>query len=64
MDGKMLTTMRAMAWERAKGELGSVLATYYPEYDLGGKEVDAGFDTANNLIKTFINSMEEEVLYE
>ena len=64
MDDKILTTMRVMAWERAKGELGSILVTYYPEYDLGGKEIDTGFDTVNKLIKTFINSMEEEVLYE
>ena len=31
MESYEVLTMRAMAWERAKGELAAMLATYWPE---------------------------------
>jgi len=33
MDEKILKTMRYMAWERAKGELNSMLETYWHDDD-------------------------------
>jgi hypothetical protein len=54
-----ILTMRAMAWDRAKGELLSVLQTYWPSYAPDGTKIDNGFDTANDLIKAFIQHFED-----
>lgn len=36
MESQEVLTMRAMAWERAKGELNAVLATYWPSVGSDG----------------------------
>jgi len=53
-----IITMRHMAWERAKGELNSLLHTYYSRYDSQGKKVENGFDEANDRIRVFIEDFE------
>jgi hypothetical protein len=52
------TSMRLMAWERAKGELRGILATYWPSY-YSGKEVDEGFDSVNARIQQFIEELDD-----
>jgi len=47
--------MRQMAWERAKGELRSVLATYCR---------NENFSEADKLINSFIKRVEDEGLVE
>jgi len=43
-DERILKALRAMAWERAKGEINSMSHTYYREYD---------DDKFNEFIKAF-----------
>ena len=52
-DDKVLKTLRAQAWERAKGELLSILPTYW-------EGSDAPFDRMDFLTKEFIKTVEEE----
>jgi hypothetical protein len=47
-----------MAWERAKGELRSMLHTFWPEYDSGGTELDNGFDRMERDVENFISEFE------
>jgi hypothetical protein len=61
MEEVMLQTLRAMAWQRAKGELQSYLETYYPEYDGNGKMIDNGFDDAQKRIDEFIADFEDNI---
>lgn len=56
---ELFLVLRQMAWQRAKGELNSMLETYFPEWD-GNKRVDTGFDAVSELIKKFIKDMESE----
>lgn len=58
---RVLGSMRAMAWERAKGELRSALHTFYDSSD--GHGLDR-FDEANSLIETFIKEVEDAALME
>jgi hypothetical protein len=55
-------TMRYMAWERAKGELRSVLHTYWPIYQTDGKEKDQGFGPVNKKIEQFIEDVDDLLL--
>lgn len=48
----IIRTMRAMAWERAKGELRSILETYWDE--------EEKFDKIDAAIKRFTNEVENE----
>jgi len=52
MDEKILRTMRHMAWSRAKGELESMLDTYWS----GSAEK---FNTMKKTIDDFINDVED-----
>jgi len=58
MTEETILTMRAMAWERAKGELGCYLATYWPRWDAGGKKLDNGYEQARERIEAFIKDFE------
>lgn len=60
MSDKNILTMRAMAWQRAKGELLSILETYWPEWDSVGKKRENGFDLASQKINAFIRNFEED----
>jgi hypothetical protein len=55
-------TLRMMAWERAKGELKSVLHTYWPSYYLDGSKLDEGFDKVNEKIEQFVQDVEDLIV--
>lgn len=52
MEDKILETMKGMAWERAKGELNSMLHTFW-NGDM------ANFDSLSEKIKKFIEDIED-----
>jgi len=58
---KNMATLRAMAWERAKGELRSMLHTFYDSSD--GKGLDR-YDEAHSLIESFIKEAEDACIQE
>lgn len=49
-DSREIRTMRCMAWSRAKGELDSMLHTYWGE--------EARFEEMERLIKEFVQTVE------
>jgi hypothetical protein len=51
-------SLQHMAWERAKGELRSMLHTFWPEYDSGGEKLDNGFDRMERDVENFISEFE------
>jgi hypothetical protein len=51
-----LRTMRMMAWERAKGELRSMLATYWDNYDR--------YTLMDDAVERFIKEVEDNSLEE
>jgi hypothetical protein len=59
MDERTLKTLRAMAWQRAKGELQAYLETFWPSYDRHGEKIENGFVEANQRIKDFIKDFED-----
>jgi hypothetical protein len=52
MDDTLLLTLRMMAWQRAKGELNSILETYHGFLE--------NFELAEAKIETFIKDFEDE----
>jgi len=54
-----MRVMRMMAWERAKGELNSMLPTYQDE-----NEKDDRFDRFDNALDSFVKEVEESGLAE
>ncbi|MGX7745677.1 hypothetical protein [Rhodopseudomonas parapalustris] len=52
MDENLLIAMRRMAWQRAKGELNSILECYFGDGE--------SFETMNDKINEFIQWMENE----
>lgn len=59
MEEIMMKTMRAMAWQRAKGELLAYLETYWPKYNSNGEKLDNGFEDAQKRIESFIADFED-----
>ena len=57
-DERMIRALRAMAWERAKGELGSMLHTYYA-HDKHGKPQPCYFDQFKRALKSFVKQVED-----
>lgn len=55
-DNHILRTLRAQAWERAKGELRAVLSTYW-----GGHH---NFPAINEKVTKFISEIDDEGLAE
>lgn len=55
MDSQVIKILRAQAWQRAKGELQSVLHTYFN---------DENFERMNDVTESFIAHVEEEGLVE
>jgi hypothetical protein len=55
-DTREIRTMRNMAWERAKGELNSVLVTYWDD--------DEKYQPMKEAIEEFVNKIEGEALQE
>lgn len=54
----VLRTLRTQAWERAKGELNSVLLTFY------GKNNSQQFEQLDKAIREFVENVEENGLQE
>jgi len=52
MDDRIIRNMRSMAWERAKGELNSMLHTYWDDKDR--------FQKILNAIDKFVELIENE----
>ena len=50
-----LRAMRTMAWERAKGELNSMLHTYYNAYD----ETDDYYSQFQQALNEFVHQVED-----
>lgn len=48
----VIRTLRAMAWQRAKGELASIMQTYWAEYEK--------FKSFDALVDKFIKEVEDE----
>ncbi len=59
-NGVILQTMRAQAWERAKGELAAMLVTFWGSD--GAKE--GPFDSLQSEVQSFITKVEDEGLHE
>lgn len=57
----ILESMRLMAWYRAKGELGAMLATYYPQYNTKGQKVPNGYEDTSKAIKDFIKFIDDRL---
>ena len=62
MESTELSVMRAITWQRAKGELQAVLATYAPpagSLGAGGPEkAEAQLKTLHALVQRFIDDIE------
>ena len=52
MDEKILKTLRLQAWERAKGELAAILATYWDQ--------DVNFAGMAETVEAFIKKVDYE----
>jgi len=57
MESHEVLTLRAMAWERAKGELQAMLATYWPSPGDG----DTARSEMQERVRDFIASVEENL---
>lgn len=53
MTERTLATLRAVAWEHAKGELRSMLVTYYDD--------EEEYTALRNAIENFIKQVEDEI---
>lgn len=58
-----IRTMRQMAWERAKGELRSMLVSYWPTYTHGNKD-ESNYERMRVAIEQFVEHVEREGLQE
>ena len=57
---RIIRTLRCQSWERAKGELQSVLQTYWDE----GLEPESKYTRMSKSVNDFINYVEDEGLAE
>jgi hypothetical protein len=55
-EDKILTAMRLMAWERAKGEMNAILQTFWSE-----ESDEDYFDGARLIVERFINEFEDYI---
>jgi len=55
----MIRTLRAQAWERAKGEMQAMLATFWPEARRAGQ-----FEELDKMIAEFVENVENNALHE
>jgi len=56
MESHEVLTLRAMAWERAKGELRAMLATYWPS-----PAGDSARDEMEERVRDFISDIDENI---
>lgn len=60
-DVRVLRTLRVQAWERAKGEMNSMLQTFWGEDTSNDSEQ---FNVLSKRIENFIKEIEDEGLHE
>jgi hypothetical protein len=60
MEKELLRSLQIMAWERAKGELNSILATIYPDYDKKNPSED--YELLSKLFSEFITNVEDDTI--
>lgn len=62
----LLKTQRQMAWERAKGELRSMMVTFwcYPDRDIEGRLTNEQYHKLDEAVNQFITKIEDEGLQE
>jgi len=60
-DSREIRTMRHMAWERAKGEMRSMVVSVWGDGSLG---VTEEFTKLNDAVEEFIKRVEDEGLHE
>jgi hypothetical protein len=58
-DKRVLEALRTMAWERAKGELQSMLQTFWPEYNHHGDKIPNNYENMKKAIEDFVGTVEE-----
>lgn len=58
-NSREINTLRAMSWERAKGELNAYLQTFWVEYTHDNRKIDNGYELAKEKISNFINNFED-----
>ena len=62
MESNEVLTMRAMAWQRAKGELNAMLATYWPDARFIATAEKAGAPSSlqdmQDRVRTFVADVE------
>jgi hypothetical protein len=65
MESNEVLTMRAMAWQRAKGELNAMLATYWPDVGVVAANREAGAPSSlqdmQDRVQTFVADVEENL---
>lgn len=59
MESHEVLTLRAMAWERAKGELKAMLATYWPS--VGNDDIGTARTEMIERVRNFIAEVEENI---
>lgn len=57
-DSRILHAMRAMAWQRAKGEMASIMETYYADQD------DDKYERFKESFEAFVKHVQDEGLAE
>ena len=57
-ESREMRALRTMAWERAKGELRSMLHTYY-EHDERGQFINSYYKQYSQALKAFIKKVED-----
>jgi hypothetical protein len=58
MESHEVLTLRAMAWERAKGELNAMLATYWPSV---GSDGETARTEMIERVRNFVAEVEENL---
>jgi hypothetical protein len=65
MESNEVLTMRAMAWQRAKGELNAMLATYWPDAGFvatgGMAGAPSSLQDMQDRVRTFVADVEENL---
>lgn len=56
----LVDTLRFMAWERAKGELKSILGTIYPDYS--NEDPHEDYNELKSIIDKFVEDVETKTI--
>jgi len=61
MESREVLTLRLMAWERAKGELRALLATYWPAPAVGHDPETMACETMRRRVEAFIAAVASDL---